>query len=170
MTYYFTAAACLHLEPAFSIFRPGWRLDDSFWYAGLGARKMSPTKIRFGTSTPLMKSTVAWMMVLALVSIATICPADACPLGTSSPAQSKSCCHEPKSQQPTSCPRTTTQNCPFLNIEKITPATGTPDALSASFYSVAPQLPVSNPIRSSEIEDRLPDSSGLFLRIRVLLI
>ena len=113
---------------------------------------------------------MAWIMALMLVSIATICPAVACPLGTSSGTQSGSCCHEPKPEQPTSCPRTTIQNCPLLNVEKITAATATPDALPVSFHPVSSELPILNRRSLLGIEDRLPDSSGLFLRIRVLLV
>jgi hypothetical protein len=111
---------------------------------------------------------VAWMMALMLVSIATICPAVVCPIKANS--TSKSCCHEPRPQQPTSCPRTTIQNCPYLSLEKSTAVTATPDVLPVSFPSVSPELPALNRLSSSEIEDRLSDSSGLFLRIRVLLI
>ena len=138
-------------------------------YWSLGARKMLPTKIRFGTSTSLMRTAVAFVMALMLVSIVTACPAVACPLGANSSTPSKSCCHEPN-PQPTSCPRTTVQNCPYFSIEKSTAATTTPDAVSVSFDSISPELPVLKRLPSFEIEGRLPDSSGLFLRFRVLLI
>ena len=138
------------------------------WSLG-GARKMLPTKIVFGTSTPLMRTGVAFMMALILVSAVTNCPAIACPIRANS-GPTKSCCHEPKPQQPTSCPRTTIQNCPYLILEKITAATATPVVASVSFHPISPELPALNRRSLSGAEDRLPDSSGLFLRIRVLLI
>src|SRR5712691_3233355 len=135
----------------------------------LGARKMLPTKIRFGTSTSMMRTAVAFMMALMLVSIATICPAIACPIRANS-STGKSCCHEQKSQRPTSFPRTTIQNCPYLSLEKSTPPTSTPDSFSVSFNTPSPQVPVLDRLSSWEIEDRLPNSAGLFLRIRVLRV
>jgi len=128
---------------------------------------MVPTKIRFGTSISTMRTAVAFLMVLMLVSISTICPAVACPLRASAPT--KSCCHESKSQ-PTSCPRTTVQNCPYFNTEQTTAAATTPDAVSVSFHPISPELPVFNRLSFAGVEDRLSDSSGLFLRFRVLLI
>ncbi len=112
---------------------------------------------------------VAFVMAVMLVSIATVCPAIACPLGQVSGTQSRSCCHQPQ-PQPTSCPRTTIQSCPYLSLEKSTAATTTPDAVSVSLTPVSPELPVLNRLSPFGIEDRLPNSAGLFLRIRVLLI
>src|SRR6266478_8456650 len=146
-----------------------WRLF--LIHLSLGERKMLPTKIRFGTSTSMMmmRTAVAFVMAVMLLSIATVCPAIACPLGQVSGTQSRSCCHQPQ-PQPTSCPRTTIQSCPYLSLEKSTAATTTPDAVSVSLNPVSPELPIVNRLSSFGIEDRLPDSSGLFLRIRVLLI
>ena len=138
-------------------------------HLSLGERKMLPTEIRFSTSTSMMRTAVAFVLALMLVSIATVCPAVACPLGQVSSTQSRSCCHQPQ-PQPTSCPRTTIQNCPYLSLEKSTAATTTPDAVSVSLTPVSPELPVWNRLSSFGIEDRLPNSAGLFLRIRVLLI
>ena len=178
---------------------------------------MPPTKTHFGTSTSMMRTAVAFVMAVMLVSIATVCPAIACPLGQVSGTQSRSCCHQPQ-PQPTSCPRTTIQSCPYLelryehpsaftsrgfdqppqgfldsssrhvcgsslpdcgrydagnrylSLEKSTAATTTPDAVSLSLTPVVPDLLVLNRHSSFGIEDRLPNSAGLFLRIRVLLI
>src|SRR5215467_7457920 len=80
----------------------------------LGTRKMLPTKIQFATSNLMMRTALAFMMALAFGVIPTLCPATACPLGTDFGASSELCCHEPKPQQPTSCPRTTIQDCPYL--------------------------------------------------------
>ena len=135
----------------------------------LGIRRMSPTKIRFGTSNPVMKAAVALTMALVLVSFST-CPAIACPLGSHSSTSSKSSCHEPKPQEPTSCPRTTIQTCPYLSLEKSTAAKTTLNSASVPLNTVSLELPVSDRLSSFGIEDRLPNSAGLFLRIRVLLI
>ena len=64
----------------------------------------------------------------------------------------------------------TIQSCPYLSLEKSTAATTTPDAVSVSLNPVSPELPIVNWLSSFGIEDRLPNSAGLFLRIRVLLI
>src|SRR5260370_6344533 len=123
---------------------------------------MLPTEIRFSTSTSMMGRAVALVMAVMLVSIATVCPAVACPLGQVSGTQSRSCCHQPQ-PQPTSCPRTTIQSCPYLSLEKSTAATTTPDAVSVSLNPVSPELPVLNRLSPFGIEDRLPNSAGPFL-------
>ena len=166
---FFTASACRMSAPALLVLTKAGGETAGSDTLVLGEDKMLPTKRRFRTSTPLMRTTVAWMMALMLVSIATICPAIACPIKVNS-STSKSCCHEPKPQQPTSCPRPTIQNCPYLILEKSTPPTTTFDALPVSLLPVSFKLPALNRLRSFGTEDRLPDSSGLFLRIRVLLI
>jgi hypothetical protein len=134
-----------------------------------GLRRMLPTKIGFGTSNPVMRTAVALTMALMLVSLST-CPAIACPLGSHSSTSSKSSCHEPKPQQPTSCPRTTIQTCPYLSLEKSTAANPTINAVSVALKPITPEVPALNRLSSPGIEDRLPNSAGLFLRIRVLLI
>src|SRR6266852_8560773 len=137
-----------------------WRLF--LIHLSLGERKMLPTEIRFSTSTSMMRTAVAFVMAVMLVGIATVCPAIACPLGQVSGTQSRSCCHQPQ-PQPTSCPRTTIQSCPYLSLEKSTAATTTPDAVSLSLNPVSPELPVLNRLSPFGIEDRLPNSAGLFL-------
>src|SRR2546428_212194 len=103
---------------------------------------MLPTKSRFGTSTSMMRTAVAFVMAVVLGVITTSCPAIACPTKAAPGTPNKSCCHEPKPQQPTSCPRSTIQNCPYLNLEKSTAATITTDAVSVSIDSVYPELPI----------------------------
>jgi hypothetical protein len=81
------------------------------------------------------------MMALAFGVIPILCPATACPLGTDFSASSESCCHEPKPQQRTSCPRNTIESCPYLILEESTAATATVVVAPVSFLPVSPELP-----------------------------
>jgi hypothetical protein len=103
-----------------------------------------------------MRSVVASALILFLVSVAALCPALAC-----APTPS-SCCHKPARTVP---------DCPYSILEK---SKTNPAATHAKWVgSIARtdegvMLPVAS--RTVNAPCRLVDTSGLFLRNRVLLI
>lgn len=97
-------------------------------------------------------------MALALLGILTACPLMACGLLSTSPP----CCHH--------TPKNTVQVCPYLLLEKGKTSAAMAHPLSATLDPVSHDFSVS--VASSFIgsESRIPNSHGLYLRIRVLLI
>jgi hypothetical protein len=106
---------------------------------------------------------VAIGMAMLLLSIITLCPVMACPL---TPA-TKTCCHRPGTQTPP-CPQTI-QKCPYLLLDKGETAAAA-ILLALALQPASPDLPVLDVRSFTGTENRLPDSSDLYLRIRVLLI
>jgi hypothetical protein len=119
------------------------------------------TGMRLGTSVFMMRTALAIGMAMLLLSIVTLCPVLACPLT----ASAKSCCH--RSESP-ACP-VTIQACPYLLVDKGQTAPVVAIPLSASEVASS-HLPLFHGRSFVRIENRLPDLSGLHLRIRVLLI
>jgi hypothetical protein len=121
------------------------------------------------TSTSLMKTAVAFMMALMLLSIVAVCPLMACAIAVGSDGGDESCCH--KSQQaPASCPRTTVRDCPYVVLENAkTPGAGSP-VVAFTFLPAATDIAVSPHCSILSAESRLPNSAGLFLRICVMRV
>jgi hypothetical protein len=90
-----------------------------------------------------------------------LCPVLACPLT----AAAKSCCH--RSETPDR--PLTVQACPYFLLDKGQAAPVVAIPLSA-FEVASSHLPVFHARSFIRIENRLPDLSGLHLRLRVLLI
>jgi hypothetical protein len=106
-------------------------------------------------------------MVLLLLSAVAFCSLIACPLAA---AANDSCCHKPQSHSGPPCHSKAVQHCPYLVLEN---GKTTPIATYAVSVHIQPVTPAFNlrdthPIVRTEF--RLPDSEGLFLRNRVLLI
>ena len=121
------------------------------------------------TSTSLVKTAVAFMMALMLLTIVAICPLMACPITAGSDGGGESCCR--KSQHPPiSCPRTTVRDCPYFVLENgKTPNTASP-IFTFIFHPTSTDSAVSPHLSIPPAESRLPNSAGLFLRIRVLRV
>jgi hypothetical protein len=122
-----------------------------------------------GTSTSVMKTVVACMMALMLLSIVAVCPLMACPIAAGSDSGGASCCR--KSQHPpASCPRTTVRDCPYLVLENSkTPDTALP-ILAFILHPISTDIVVSSYFSILPAESRLPNSAGLLLRIRVMRV
>jgi len=103
-------------------------------------------------------------MALVLLSILTVCPLMAC-----GPALDSDCCHRSQ-PSPTSCPKTTLQECPYSLLDKGKTATAMVHALSVALEPVPLDVSVSDPSSFIRNKNRVPSSNGLYLRIRVLLI
>ena len=116
-----------------------------------------------------MRASVASAMVLVLVSVIALCPAVACPLAASH-AQSDSCCH--KHQTPSApCHAKSVPDCPYSILQKSkTSPTATHAEWVGSIASTAHSVTLPVTMLSVNTSCRLVDVSGLFLRIRVLLI
>lgn len=102
-------------------------------------------------------------MAMLLLSIITLCPVMACPL---TPA-TKACCHRPGTQTPP-CPQTI-QKCPYLLLDKGKTAAAA-ILLAVALHAASPNRTVLDARSFTPTENRLPDSSDIYLRIRVLLI
>jgi hypothetical protein len=116
------------------------------------------------TSVSSMRSAVAIGMAMLLFSILALCPVMACPL---TPA-TKSCCHKAQTEFPSYPP--TIQACPYLLLDKGQTVTASVILATIALPPVSPNRTVVRASAISGNEIRLPDSSGLYLRLRVLLI
>jgi hypothetical protein len=117
----------------------------------------------------MMRTVVAFTMALVLVSILAVCPLMACPLTAGSGEVGKPCCHKSQTQ-PASCPRTTVQDCPYFILENSKTAKTASQTFVIGLPPVSPEVSVSDGFSILPAKTRLPNSAGLFLRIRVLLI
>lgn len=120
------------------------------------------------TSYVNVRTVVASLVAAVLMSLLAICPLTACAMAPDSDAAHHGCCH--KHPQPTHCPLRTVQDCPYFILAK-GKITQTVAPVSADvFQVVAPDLRVPDHSSSFRGETRLPNSKGLYLRVRVLLI
>src|SRR5258708_20297261 len=110
-----------------------------------------------------MRFAVAAVMALVLLSILTVCPLMAC-----GPVLDSDCCHRSQ-PSPTSCPKTTLQECPYSLLEKGKTATAIVHVLSAALEPVSPDVSDSSAY-TIHSTNTFPTSNRLYLRIRVLLI
>ena len=130
---------------------------------------MKVTRLRndrlLATSTITMRTAVSLTLAFVLVTFLAICPSMACPLNAGQRAGG--CCH--KSQQGhNSCPRPVV-DCPYLILERGKTALTVPTAVAPP-KSVLPYIEPADLPTVIAATSRVPDSAGLFLRIRVLLI
>ena len=147
---------------------PEW--PTRMWrYNGFSRMKRFANGFPSVTSTSPMRTAVAVMMALMLLSIVAVCPLMACPITAGSSGGGESCCH--KSQHPpTSCPRTTVRDCPYFVLENgKTPKPALP-IFAFVFLPASTDIAVSSHLSILPAESRLPNSAGLFLRIRVLRV
>jgi hypothetical protein len=115
-----------------------------------------------------MRTLVACMMTLLLLSVITVCPLLACPMMAGAPAGSHSTCHKSPHHSEPCAPKA--QNCPYtiLAASKTKPVAA--DALAVTFIQVVPPLPLPAGFSGVTWEGRLIDAEGIFLRNRVILI
>jgi hypothetical protein len=117
------------------------------------------------TSYTNVRTVVASLVTVVLLSLLAVCPLTACSLLPDNDAARHSCCHKP-----THCPLPTVQDCPYFILEK-GKITQTAAPVSVHFFQVVtPDVRVPDQFSSLRGETRLPDSEGLYLRVRVLLI
>src|SRR5438046_81197 len=104
----------------------------------------------------MMRAPVAILMAVLLLGVITVCPLLACPIKADS-------CH--KSHSPCQV-----QNCPYFTLERGKTAPATIQTSTVALLAVSPEAQL--PHRSSLLQPqgRIPDSTRLFLRVRVLLI
>ena len=116
-----------------------------------------------------MRTGVAVAMALMLLSIVAVCPLMACAVTVGSHAGGESCCHKSQ-QRPTPCPRNTVPDCPYLVLEN----GKTPEAVApvATFvvHPTSADIAVPSSVSVQPVDRGLPESTGLFLRIRVLRV
>ena len=134
----------------------------------LNRRTSVSTKIHGATSNMLMvRFAVSLVMSLLVVSTVILCPLMGCQGDVG--ALSEPCCHQSKVPS-SSCPRSTIQDCSYSLIGNGKIATATVQPSIAGLHPVLPGLPISDVQSFSDTENRFPNSAGLYLRIRVLLI
>jgi hypothetical protein len=102
-----------------------------------------------------MRLALAFVMTLTLVSVITLCPFIACPL------QAGSCCHHPQSQ---------VTPCPYSIIEKGKTSSAAVYPVAVHFLPGNPALYTAGHFSAVQPQCRLLNTSGIFLRNRVLLI
>src|ERR1700686_1546092 len=64
-----------------------------------------------------MRTVVASLVTVVLLSLFAVCPLTACVLALNSDTAHRDCCHKP-GPQPTHCPLPTVQDCPYFILEK----------------------------------------------------
>ena len=116
----------------------------------------------------MMRTAVAIVATLLVLSVITACPLLACPLNADYAAAGKSCCHKSHSA-PKPC-EPTARNCPYDMLErgKTTPVLA--HILSVALISTATVVPAPDRDSTAPAFSALSESLPLFLRIRVLRI
>ena len=111
----------------------------------------------------------ALLTTLLLLIAITACPLLACPLNADSNASGKACCHKSHSHPP-SCPQRSVQNCPYLMLEmaKVSPTVSFAALLPVIDFSIANEKPHID--WSHHPAEPIQDSSGLYLKVRVLRV
>jgi len=106
---------------------------------------------------------VATFVTAVLLGLFAMCPLPACAM-----AQAHACCH--KSQTQPHCPMPTVQDCPYFILEKGKTTPSVASLTPALAQVMASDFHVPDPFFTVRTETRLPDSAGLYLRVRALLI
>lgn len=116
-----------------------------------------------------MRTVVAQLVAVVLLSLLAVCPLAACAHGTGSNAVTHGCCHK-SPLQPVRCPMPALQDCPYFILEKAKTTQAAvgiaPIVLQRNNFEPA----LANQFSNLRGETRLPNSKGLYLRTRVLLI
>jgi hypothetical protein len=111
-----------------------------------------------------MKGVVASLVAIVLLSLVAICPLPACTMALAQ----HGCCH--KSQAQPHCPMPTLQDCPYFILEKSKTAPTIANFVPVLCRQLASDLWAPNSFSTIRTEATVPDSAGLYLRVRVLLI
>ena len=117
----------------------------------------------------VMRTALALAMSFLLLSVITACPLLACPLKADVSAAPKSCCHKPHSH-PLPCEQPAAKNCPYLVLERGKASPIQSQAVAAGLVPNSPDLHAILGESTVPSHGRIPDSAGLYLRIRVLLV
>jgi hypothetical protein len=121
------------------------------------------------TSYVNVRTVVASLVTVVLASLLAVCPLTACVIAPDSSAAPHGCCHKAH-PQPGHCPLPTVQDCPYFILEK-GKITQTGSAISKDdFQPVMPDFRVLDQFSIIRSQTRLADSTGLYLRLRMLLI
>jgi hypothetical protein len=107
---------------------------------------------------------VASLVAIVLLSLLAICPLPACAMALAQ----HGCCH--KSQAQPHCSMPTLQDCPYFILEKGKTAPTVASYAPALCRQTGSDLHAPDSFSAIRTEARLPDSAGLYLRVRVLLI
>jgi len=110
-----------------------------------------------------MRAATAALTAVILLGLLALCPLPICAMPTA-----HACCH--KSQTPQHCPLPTIQDCPYFILEKGKTAPTVEAAVPVACPQNVADLRVSDCFSTIRTEIRLVDATGLYLRMRVLLI
>ena len=116
-----------------------------------------------------MRAIVASLVVTVLALILAVCPFTACAMAPEVVAH-HGCCHKSPQPQPARCPLPSIQDCPYFILEKGKTSQTTAQVWVVACQPITPILRIADPFFTARTETRLPDSAGLYLRLRVLLI
>jgi len=106
---------------------------------------------------------------MVLVGLLAVCPLMACAMAPEI-APHHGCCHKSPQPQPARCPLPSIQDCPYFILEKGKTSQTTAQVAVTACRSITPILRVADHFFAALTETTLPDSAGLYLRLRVLLI
>jgi len=107
---------------------------------------------------------VASLVAVVLLSLIAVCPLPACAMALTH----HGCCH--KSQTQPRCPMPTLQDCPYFILEKGKTAPTVASFAPVLCRQITSDFCTPDFLSTIRTEARLPDSAGLYLRVRVLLI
>jgi hypothetical protein len=116
-----------------------------------------------------MRAIVASIVVTVLVGLLAVCPLMACAMAPEIAAH-HGCCRKSPQPQPTRCPLPSVQDCPYFILEKGKTSQTTAQVSVVACQPITAIFRVADQFFAARTETRLPDSAGLYLRVRVLLI
>lgn len=135
----------------------------------LGIEKIMDNDPLGNTSYVNVRTIVVSLVTVVLASLLAVCPLTACVIAPDSNVARHGCCHKTH-PQPGHCPLPTVQDCPYFILEK-GKITKTGTAISKDvFQPVMPDFRVLDQFSIIRSQTRLADSTGLYLRLRMLLI
>ncbi|HUK17266.1 MAG TPA: hypothetical protein VLW65_12670 [Bryobacteraceae bacterium] len=119
-------------------------------------------------SNQVMRQATALLMTLLLVTIVAACSLMGCAFAADSSTSGHACCHKHSSGMPCA-PKTKMQQCAYNLLEQSKASSMQISVAAPAPATTAPE-PVAAASASPRRPQRLADSMGLHLRIRVLLI
>lgn len=128
-----------------------------------------PNQRRTGTYNLSVRSIVASLVVTMLVGLLAVCPLTACAMAPEVAAQ-HDCGHKSPQPQPRRCPLPSVQDCPYFILERGKTSQTTVQVSVLACRPITPIFRVADAFFAARTETRLPNSAGLHLRLRVLLI